>query len=147
MNTIRIMNTMKIIPVLAAAFCLASCSLDEAPQASADKNAIFNNESGLETYAYSFYNMLPSVTNGYSKDEMCDYGAVTSVNSFLRDGAYSAETSSGWSWGNLRNINYFIENCKNGSVSERVRNNYIGLARFFRAYFYLGMVQRFGDVP
>ena len=91
--------------------------------------------------------MLPSVTNGYSQDEMCDYGAVTSVNSFLRDGAYSAETSSGWTWTDLRNINYFIENCANGKVSDKVRNNYIGLARFFRAYFYLGKVQRFGDVP
>lgn len=141
------MKAIKITTILTAAICLASCSLDEAPEASADKNAIFNNESGLETYSYSFYNMLPSVTNGYSQDEMCDYGAVTSVNSFLRDGAYSAETSSGWTWTDLRNINYFIENCANGKVSDKVRNNYIGLARFFRAYFYLGKVQRFGDVP
>lgn len=141
------MKAIKITTILTAAICLASCSLNEAPEASADKNAIFNNESGLETYSYSFYNMLPSVTNGYSQDEMCDYGAVTSVNSFLRDGAYSAETSSGWTWTDLRNINYFIENCANGKVSDKVRNNYIGLARFFRAYFYLGKVQRFGDVP
>ena len=141
------MNTIKILSLMAATVCLASCSLDEAPEASADKNAIFTNESGLETYAYSFYNMLPSVTNGYSQDEMCDYGAVTSVNSFLRDGAYSAETSSGWSWSDLRNINYFIDNCTSDRISEKVRNNYIGIARFFRAYFYLGKVERFGDVP
>lgn len=141
------MKSTKIFSLLAAAICMASCSLDEAPEASADKAAIFNNESGLETYAYSFYNILPSVTNAYSQDEMCDYGAVTSVNSFLRDGAYSAETSSGWDWSDLRNINYFIDNCTSNEVSEKVRNNYIGLARFFRAYFYLNKVERFGDVP
>lgn len=49
--------------------------------------------------------------------------------------------------GELRNINYFIENCVNENVDTAVRNNYIGLARFFRAYFYYMKVVRFGDVP
>ncbi len=125
----------------------SSCSLDEEPQASASKDVIFGTESGLKTYSYSFYNMLPSASDAHKKDEMCDYGAVNSFDSFLREGAYSAETSSGWSWGDLRNINYFIANCVDESVDESVRNNYIGLARFFRAYFYYNMVIRFGDVP
>lgn len=141
------MKAKHILYTAATALCLAACSLDEAPEASADKNAIFGNESGLETYAYSMYNILPSVTNAYSQDAMCDYGAVTSVNQFLRDGAYSAETSTGWTWTDLRNINYFIDNCTSDRVSEKTRRNYIALARFFRAYFYLDKVQRFGDVP
>jgi hypothetical protein len=91
--------------------------------------------------------MLPSGSDAHRQDAMCDYGAVTSFNDFIREGAYTAETSSGWSWSNLRNINYFIENCQTSTVSESVRNNYLGLARFFRAYFYYGMVVRFGDVP
>ncbi len=132
---------------ISACLLLTSCSLDESPEASVDKNTIFNNEKGLATYSYSFYNMLPSVANGFRQDDMCDYGAVTSFNSFLREGGYSAETSSGWSWSDLRNINYFIVNCVSESVSETTRNNYIGLARFFRAYFYYNMVVRFGDVP
>jgi hypothetical protein len=47
----------------------------------------------------------------------------------------------------LRNINYFIVNCVDPTVSETVRNNYIGVARFFRAMFYYDKVTRFGDVP
>lgn len=121
--------------------------MDEIPQASVDKDTVFRTEKGLETYSYSFYNMLPSVSDGFKQDAMCDYGAVTSFDNFIREGAYSAELSSGWSWSDLRNINYFIENCTNEAVDESVRNNYIGLARFFRAYFYYGMVVRFGDVP
>lgn len=121
--------------------------MDEIPQASVDKDTVFRTEKGLETYSYSFYNMLPSVSDGFRQDAMCDYGAVTSFDNFIREGAYSAELSSGWSWGDLRNINYFIENCTNEAVDESVRNNYIGLARFFRAYFYYEMVVRFGDVP
>ena len=126
---------------------LSSCSMDEIPQASVDKDTVFRTEKGLETYSYSFYNMLPSVSDGFRQDAMCDYGAVTSFDNFIREGAYSAELSSGWSWSDLRNINYFIENCTNEAVDESVRNNYIGLARFFRAYFYYEMVVRFGDVP
>ena len=35
------MKAIKITTILTAAICLASCSLDEAPEASADKNAIW----------------------------------------------------------------------------------------------------------
>lgn len=135
---------------VSACLLLSSCSMDEIPQASVDKETVFNNEKGLQTYSYSFYNMLPSVSNAYQKDAMSDYGAVTSFNSFLREGSYSAETADGWKssdWEQLRNVNYFIVNCVSDRVDETVRNNYIGLARFFRAYFYYEKVVRFGDVP
>lgn len=124
--------------------------MDETPKSEIDKGTIFNNPKGLETYSYSFYDILPSISNGYRKDAMCDYGAVTSFDSFLREGAYSAEVATGWAsgdWDELRNLNYFIENCVSDQVEESVRNNYIGLARFFRAYFYYEKVLRFGDVP
>ena len=76
-----------------AAICLVSCSLDESPQAQADKNAIFNNVSGLETYTLSFYNSLPRRDNGFKQDNMSDYGSVSTPDLFLRDGAYTAESS------------------------------------------------------
>lgn len=136
-----------IYSFLSACLLLSACSMDEMPQASVDKETIFGNEKGLETYAYSFYNMLPSVSNGFRQDAMCDYGAVTSFDNFIRENAYSAELSSGWDWSDLRNINYFIENCTSEAIDPEVRNHYIGLARFFRAYFYYNKVVRFGDVP
>lgn len=100
-----------IYSFVSACLLLSSCSMDEIPQASVDKDTVFRTEKGLETYSYSFYNMLPSVSDGFRQDAMCDYGAVTSFDNFIREGAYSAELSSGWSWSDLRNINYFIENC------------------------------------
>lgn len=139
-----------VYSLLSACLLLGACSMDETPKAEVDKETIFNNEKGLETYSYSFYDLLPSISNGYRKDAMCDYGAVTSFDSFLREGAYSAEVADGWKvddWKNLRNLNYFIANCVSEQVDEAVRNEYIGLARFFRAYFYYEKVVRFGDVP
>jgi len=136
-----------ILPLLLLCTLLTSCSLTEEPQASASSKLVFGTESGLKTYSYSFYSMLPDGGSAYSQDAMADYGAVNSVDAFIKKGAYSAAISSGWSWSSLRNINYFIQNCTNPAVSESVRNNYIGIARFFRAWFYYNMVVRFGDVP
>jgi len=129
------------------ALIFTSCELNETPKATATEEDIFGTESGLATYSYSFYEILPNASNAYNLDAMADYGAVNNLNSFIVNGGYSAETSSGWDWSELRNINYFIENCTNEDVSEEIRNNYIGIARFFRAYFYLDKVIRFGDVP
>ena len=39
---------------------LTSCDLYEEPITSIGKEAIFNSEEGLKTYAYSFYNGLPT---------------------------------------------------------------------------------------
>lgn len=126
----------------------ASCSLDEAPVTSVNKDAIFSSEEGLKSYSYSFYNMMPTGTElHYLESTLVDYGATSSLNDFINQNAYSETVSGGWSWNDLRNVNYFIVNCVDPSVSESVRNHYLGLARFFRAYFYFDMVKRFGDVP
>ena len=137
----------QIIYFIATIFLISSCSLTEEPQSSASQSVVFGSESGLKLYSYSFYDIFPDVNEAHKQDAMCDYGAVSSFSDFLRDGGYSAEVSTGWDWEDLRNINYFIVNCEESPVSETIRNNYIGLARFFRAYFYYNKVVRFGDVP
>lgn len=137
----------KILYSVLVLCALTSCELEELPKASASESDIFGTESGLKTYSYSFYNDLPSATTAYRLDAMADYGAVNNLNNFLRNGAYSAETSSGWSWSALRNINHFIVKNTNENVNPAVRNHYNGLARFFRAYFYYDKLVTFGDVP
>ncbi|RZK30054.1 MAG: RagB/SusD family nutrient uptake outer membrane protein [Hymenobacter sp.] len=127
---------------------LASCEkLDQEPQATVTSAAVFSSENGLQLYANSFYNGLPTGNDIHQGDAMADYAARTQVPDFLRPGAFSARQSSGWDWTQLRNLNYFIANCNNPAIAPAVRNNYLGLARFFRAWFYFDKVKRFGDVP
>lgn len=129
---------------------LASCgkNLDQVPESTASKEAVFGSEDGLKLYVTSFYNMLPDINTPFRTDcNLSDFGATTAVPDFLRSGAYSSRQGSGWSWNDLRNVNYFIANCNNPALSQTVRENYIGIARFFRAYFYFEKVKRFGDVP
>ncbi|WP_069661184.1 RagB/SusD family nutrient uptake outer membrane protein [Arcticibacter eurypsychrophilus] len=121
-------------------------NLDQEPESTATKSAVFGNESGLKLYTNSFYNMGFLPRNSTSQDAVSDYLAVRSVDPFFQDG-YSAVSSSGWSWTDLRNINYFIVNCNDPKVPVEVRNNYLGIARYYRAYFYMEKIKRFGDVP
>ena len=91
--------------------CLSSCDLDEYPQATASSVAIFGSASGLELYSNSFYEMLPTPYDGvFLIDDNCDLVARNGISTQLLPNALSAITSSGWSWSELRNINYFIEN-------------------------------------
>lgn len=128
-------------------FFLASCEkeLDQTPLSTASRDAVFGSRDGLEMYTNSFYTILPGRTTRL--DAMSDYLAVKSVNTFIQEGAFSATLSSGWTWTDLRNLNYFIVNCKDPDIDLSVRKHYLGIAKFFRAYFYFEKVKRFGDVP
>lgn len=121
------------------------CDLEETPVSTASRSAVFGSAQGLDLYANSFYSILPGKST--SLDAMSDYLAVKAVFSFVQEGAFAPTLSSGWTWTDLRNINYFIANCTDPNVPVDVRKNYIGIAKFFRAYFYYEKVKRFGDVP
>ncbi len=125
---------------------LIGCNLDEFPKSSGSKTAIFESANGLELYTNSFYELLPTPYDGvFLLDDHSDIIARTSVGTLLLPNGLSPITSSGWSWSGLRNINYFIENCENITLPEK--DHYLGIARFFRAYFYFDKVKRFGNVP
>ena len=123
----------------------AQCELEQEPQATTPKSAVFGNESGLQLYAYSFYSILPQGSTRL--DAMADYMAVRTVSDFIRKDAFAPVLSTGWTWTDLRNINYFIVNNNDPRVPSEARAHYQAVARFFRAYFYFEKVVRFGDVP
>lgn len=129
--------------ILAALF--VGCDLEQEPESTASKSAVFGSQQGLDLYANSFYSILPGRST--SLDAMSDYLAVKSVFTFVQQGAFTATLSSGWTWTDLRNINYFIANCNDTKVPLDIRKNYVGIAKFFRAYFYFEKVKRFGNVP
>lgn len=138
----------RIFFVSILAILVASCSkLDQQPKSTVGKEAVFQSEKGLELYTTSFYTLLPTYTDILRGDNMSDYIARKDVPDFIREGAYGPRQSTGWTWTDLRNINYFLENNVNPAIPKEVREHYNGLARFFRAWFYFAKVKRFGDVP
>src|SRR5688500_15818729 len=161
------MKKQYLLFLIIAAIFMQCKKLEQLPEATASRDAVFSSEKGLELYANSFYRILPSANNIHTADAMSDYGARRDAPRFLRAGAYSPNVTdntsasaydlvalglgpdSDWNWGwrSLRNINYFIANNTDPRVPEDIRKHYMGLARFFRAFFYFEKVKRYGDVP
>lgn len=137
----------KYIYALCFAATLSGCDLNELPVDTASNQSVFGSEKGLELYSNSFYKILPSAEDVFLGDNMSDYVARTNVPTFIGANTYSAVDGSGWSWSDLRNINYFIENLHTSPVKPEIKEGYMALARFFRALFYFEKVKRFGDVP
>ena len=54
---------------------LFSCDLDEVPVSEVSKEPVFSTENGLELYANSFYEILPTPSAAHQADNMCDYAA------------------------------------------------------------------------
>jgi len=134
----------KIIVILAVTFGLVSCDLDQLPLDAISPETFFNTENDLLLYTNSFYNALPSAEDIYNED--VDNVVKNSLRDELQGTRVVPTSGGGWSWSTLRNINYFLAN--SGKCPDpKVVAKYNGLARFFRAYFYFGMVKRFGDVP
>lgn len=153
---------------LLGALLITGCDLEELPIDTADRVAVFGSESGLELYANSFYDWMPTANNIHQADAISDYSARRNVPDFLRPGeVYNARSTdntsasgydlvaiggmsdSEWNWGwrTLRNLNYFLVNNTNEAIPWDVRRHYNGLAKFFRAWFYFEKVKRYGDVP
>ena len=145
------MKMLKTI-LCAWALCLTaiSCSLYEKPESYASKEDIFASEDGLRSYSWSFYKALPSLNAiPVSESATVDYAACRGFSGYLSEDAYTAETSTSWSWSELRNINYYLDALHSEicTVNPEKRNHYEGIARWFRAYFYYGKLTEYGAVP
>lgn len=107
----------------------------------------FTSETELQAYTNAFYNQLPEALDiFYQAPFYGDDDARTTVHDEIRGTRIVPTTGGGWDWGELRRINFFLENSQKFK-NETIRARYDGLARFFRAYFYFDKVKRFGDVP
>ena len=133
----------KIIILGMAVALFNSCDLTLLPENAVTPENYFQNKSDLELWTNQFYTLLdePDASAGTNADDMIDKGMGQVI-----EGTRSAASETGWSWSKLRHINYFLQHSSNCD-DETARNQYNGVAQFFRAYFYFVKVRRYGDVP
>jgi hypothetical protein len=141
----------KFISIIVLLIVTASCNddyLDRFPETEIGKENFFKSEEDLRIYVNSMYN-FPGVWM-YVGDAATD-NATTTGNTELKTMMVSSPSSetilSGWDWEALRNINFFLENFDNNDLPIEILNHYEGLARFFRANFYMEKVKRYSNVP
>lgn len=144
---------------LAISFLALSCKkvLERNPVDSLTVNQTFSNEQNIQLYVNSFYQMVPTAQEIYGESGtlegyyfrgtiLSDLVAWTQVNPYL-SGGFTSRNAQGWSWGDLRNINYFLDHLQGSPIPTDRKDYYEGIARFFRAWFYFKKIKMFGDVP
>ena len=143
-----------ILPILTvcATLQLFSCSddfLERTPDTQIPESQVFfNSETGLQMFSDGFYRYFSA--NSIKEDATSDNCEHLGSPADIRTKDYALPTalgSGGWDWTSIRNVNYFISKCKESTVESEIKNKYLGLARFFRAYLYFSKVKAFGDVP
>ncbi|WP_200980157.1 RagB/SusD family nutrient uptake outer membrane protein [Echinicola sp. 20G] len=141
----------KYIILLSALLALGSCDedfMDRYPQTSVAPEEFFKSEEDLELYVNGLLSLSGSGSylSDQSSDNMATTGAIEIKN--IMTGDPSSQTiTGGWNWGRLRNINYFLDNYEQAQASEEAKGHFSGLARYYRAQFYFGMIKRYSDVP
>lgn len=138
---------------ISIALCLGALScndsfMDRQPHTEIGAESYFNTEEDLKMYCYGLMN-----TPGYDytadagTDDQATTDNVEVKNIMLSSNPTSTTITSGWSWERLYNINFFLQHCEKASVSPDVLAHYQGIARYYRAAFYMDKVKRFSDVP
>jgi hypothetical protein len=112
---------------------------------------IFQSASGINAYMASLYSQLPSEDflfpgdpakhlSNQTDEAIGDYATQLSV---IPDGTWYPW----WGYNNIRNVNDLIDKLPTANIPDENRNILLGEAKFIRAFYYFGLVKRYGGVP
>lgn len=125
---------------------------------------LFGNEYGVKKYFAAIYNNLPIEDFLYYGTNPGDASAYR-PNNYWEQGKNSQGNMSGeffntwvlvdndgfayWPYDRIRDINTFIENFPKyqKNYTDQLFNNLLAEAHFLRAFYYFGLVKRYGGVP
>lgn len=144
---------------------LTSCEdLDLMPKGIMDEPTLIGSEAGLETYLVRIYNNLPieDFNYGISGDQVGYHnhgnnqwqamksfsGAVCAETVGRNTGNGGREDYDYWPYGDIREVNNFIEKVQlYSNFSETRTTELVAEGRFLRAFYYFGLAKRYGGVP
>ena len=164
------MKRIKLIVIVGLlTFFMGSCNyLDYSEVSYLHKDDVFSDWNRTQNFLADIYSRLPlgftpiggAMSESATDDAefVLDYSSVQKLN----DGSWSSILSLDDQWGNMyagiRAVNLFLDGIKGRTFSDykwidtyadkmAQFNNYPQEARFLRAFFYLQLIQRYGDVP
>lgn len=121
--------------------------LERYPTDKLSPQTYFQNENDFRVYTNGFYIMLPEGADIYQVERADNIVSNTQSSEVWGDRLVPT-TDPNWSWSDLRKINFLLTNENAINYKDaKVRDKYLGMAKFFRAQFYFEKVRRYGDVP
>jgi hypothetical protein len=143
--------------VLSALLIETSCTkvLDKSPQDQISDPEFWKSDGDLQLYVNNLYSVFPSWgLSGSGGNPLLDASTDVAIASGLFLGSKNAldgvvnipASGGGWSWSDVRNVNYFLNNA-NRVPDGGSKKQYIGEGYFFRAWNYFVLLKKFGDLP
>jgi hypothetical protein len=125
--------------------------MQQVPETSLTVEGFFNSVKDMETYVNGFYDDDNLYDGGTYDDAHSDNVAITTPNNemyqWLLTDQRLPENAEAWdNWNSLRSINVMLANLDRVVGNEADVNHYIGIARYFRAWFYTKKVRDYSDV-
>lgn len=149
-------NIMKNGVLFLSILVLGSCEdfLDRVPLDQISQETFWETPEQLDAYVIGKYDWLPGqlssggmgyFTSDISSDDMLK---GMSYQTWMNGENNTVPTSgNGWSWGSIREINMFFDNCGKCKYPFSDWSKTYGEACFLKAYQYHNLVMKFGDVP
>jgi hypothetical protein len=140
-----------LYPLLAAALLFGGCSKDFLDRIPANKTAeeeFWRTENDVKLAANAIYAKLSDgmYTDGASDLVHAQY-PWESASTVISSGSVATDLDAGWDYIPIRSCNYFLENVDKANMDAQLKERYKAEVRFIRAYLYIPMVEKFGDIP
>ncbi|WP_394994079.1 RagB/SusD family nutrient uptake outer membrane protein [Emticicia sp.] len=127
---------------------MTACEVERLPETSISDATFWRSETDLIAATNYLYTFIP----GFNGDDVWSDDAIGLIANSISDGSRIAPSTDG-NYNNayllIRAANNIIEKSTRASAntSAAVIDRYVAEARFFRAWGYYNLVQRYGDVP
>ena len=139
-------NILLIVVLFITSFTIGCKKLDRTPESEFSDLDFWNTEADLMNAANRMYQQLI----GYSIDNRADDNVNQSGLNTVSNGNRGVPgTSDDWRvpYQQIFTANNILEKGVKAQVTDAIKNRYFAEARFFRAYAYFALVQKYGDVP
>jgi hypothetical protein len=141
-------NSIKhILGITASLFIITSCEVERLPETNISDATFWRSESDLKTANNYLYTFLPDFN---ADDNMSDDAFGLASNS-ISDGSRLAPATAMADFNNqytlIRAANNILEKGPKTGVAATILDRYLAEARFFRAWGYFNLLQRYGGVP
>jgi len=139
-------NKILLLSALAIATLLGSCAkLERLPETTFSDSNYWNTEVDLQNAANRLYQQM----GGHAIDNRADDNTNQAIDAISTGNRSIPSTDGNWSnpYDMIFTANNILEKGVKAKVSDAIRNRYFAEARFFRAYAYSMLIEKYGDVP
>lgn len=142
------MKTLRLLIFLIGIISISSCDLERIPESDLNDKAFWKSNQNFKEACNRLYTFLDGYSMIVLNDVRTDFAHSGSPNSISNGSRLPSANSNDWttSYNIIFTANKIIEKAEGKDNITQI-NQWIGEAKFFRAYSYFDLVSKFGDVP